>query len=167
MSGLAIDSSSGPFRGRLYTVWPDARYNHQTQILMSLSKDKGKTWSSPKMIGNDSTDHDPNKQPNSYMPAIAVNRDGVIGISWYDRRDNPDNIGYYERFVASLDGGATWLPSVRVSTSPNLAATKDIRGETAGLTADAKGEFHPVWIDNRTGTPQMWTAAIKVLGRVR
>lgn len=166
MSGLAIDSSSGPLRGRLYAVWPDARYNHQTQILMSFSRDKGKTWSSPKVIGNDSTNHDPNKQPNNYMPAIAVNRDGVVGISWYDRRDNPDNIGYYERFVASLDGGATWLPSVRVSTSPNLASTKDIRGETGGLTADAKGEFHPVWIDNRTGIPQMWTAAVKVLGRV-
>jgi hypothetical protein len=54
------------------------------------------------------------------MPAIAVNNDGVVAVAWYDRRDNPDNLGYFERLSASLDGGVTWLPSIRVSANANL-----------------------------------------------
>jgi len=34
---------------------------------------------------------------------------------WYDRRDQPDNLGYDIRFSASLDGGESFLPSVLVS----------------------------------------------------
>ena len=37
-------------------------------------------------------------------------------------------------------------------------------GHTAGMAADANGAFHPVWIDNRTGLPQMWTAPVTVAG---
>jgi hypothetical protein len=39
-------------------------------------------------------------------------------------------------------------------------------GETAGLTADASGAFHALWIDNRTGSRQVWTARIFVEGAV-
>jgi len=35
-------------------------------------------------------------------------------------------------------------------------------GDTAGLAADASGIFHAAWVDNRSGVPQMWTAAISV-----
>jgi hypothetical protein len=105
------------------------------------------------------------------MPAVAVNRDGVVGVSWYDRRDNADNLGYWPRFSASLDGGAMFLSSVRVSTAPNLVMDpKETRlngGDTAGLAADAAGVFHPVWIDNRTGTHQVWTTPVTVRGTVR
>jgi len=37
-------------------------------------------------------------------------------------------------------------------------------GHTSGLTADAGGDFHPFWIDNRTGMPQVWTARISASG---
>ena len=35
-------------------------------------------------------------------------------------------------------------------------------GDTDGLVADAGGVFHPVWIDNRNGVPQVWTAPVRV-----
>jgi hypothetical protein len=35
-------------------------------------------------------------------------------------------------------------------------------GDTAGLCADADGVFHPLWIDNRTGERQVWTATFRV-----
>lgn len=164
MPGLAVDRSSGEFRDRLYAVWPDARFEHRTQILFADSSDGGLTWSEPQIISDDSRSERPNKEANNFMPAIAVNKDGIVGMSWYDRRDNPDNVGYWVRFSASRDGGKTWLPSVRVSTAPNIASddTRKNSGDTAGLTADANGLFHPVWIDNRTGIPQMWTAAVQV-----
>jgi hypothetical protein len=67
---------------------------------------------------------------------------------WYDRRDNPDNRSYHARFSASLDGGATWTPSARVSTEPYAAgpvsrqsAFSGNGGDTAGLAAAADGVF--------------------------
>ncbi len=38
-------------------------------------------------------------------------------------------------------------------------------GHTAGLVATADSSFHPFWIDNRTGTRQIWTSRIDVTGR--
>jgi len=125
------------------------------------------------------------------MPAIAVNRDGVVGVSWYDRRDFPDESGWIVRFRASLDGGETWLPSIRVSEQPNNYSERStfplglyvqsasdaqsytiislgaygniiLGGDTAGLAADVDGVFHPVWADNRTGVAQVWTAPVTV-----
>jgi hypothetical protein len=35
-------------------------------------------------------------------------------------------------------------------------------GETAGLTADTAGDFHPAWVDKRTGLLQLFTAKVSV-----
>jgi len=122
----------------------------------------------PRIVSDDEGALKPGDRPNNFMPMIAVNRKGIVGISWYDRRDNPDNLGYCPRFRASLDGGRTWLPSIRVSTSANLVndekETRFNSGDTTGLTADASGIFHPLWIDNRSGVHQMWTTTVTVPG---
>jgi hypothetical protein len=149
-------------------VWPDARFGRRTQILLSHSDDGGRTWNTPRVVsdGPDSS----SAGPNELMPMVAVNRDGIVAVSWYDRRDNPDNLGYWPRLRASLDGGATWLESVRVSSEPNRLTAKDVHlngGDTAGLAADADGRFHLVWIDNRTGVAQAWASAVEVKGSVR
>jgi hypothetical protein len=167
---LALDQSSGPFRGRLYAAWPDTHADRRAQIFLAFSDDGGGSWSAPRIVSDDAHSLKPDDRPNEFMPMLAVNKKGLVGISWYDRRDNPDNIGYFARFAASLDGGGTWLPSVRVSSHANLMEPGDIRfngGDTAGLVADADGVFHPLWIDNRTGIHQMWTATVVVRGIVR
>ena len=61
------------------------------------------------------------------------------------------------------------LSSVRISTAANEMQSGETRlngGDTAGLGADASGVFHPVWIDNHTGVPQVWTASVAVRGTV-
>ena len=163
MPALAVDRSRGPFRSRLYAVWPDAREDHHARILFSSSVDHGHTWTPPVVV--DDSGRGTNDRANNFMPAVAVNDHGVVGVSWYDRRDAPDNLGYCVRFRASLDAGQTWLPSVRVSTADhvdNAGESRKNSGDTAGLAADADGAFHPVWIDNRSAIPQMWTAMVKV-----
>lgn len=169
MSSLAVDRGSGPFKRRLYVAWPDARTDRHTQIFLASSDDLGRTWTAPRAVNDDTATLAGGDRPNHFMPMVAVNKAGVVGVAWYDRRDNPDNLGYFQRFSASLDGGATWLPSIRVSSSANLPEAGDKRfngGDTAGLTADADGVFHPLWIDNRTGVHQMWTATVGVRGSV-
>jgi hypothetical protein len=194
---LAVDSSKGPFRDRLYAVWPDLR-SGRSEIFLSTSSDKGKSWSPPLTVNDDLAWPAPTIGPDDILPVVAVNAAGVVGVSWYDRRDHPENLGWTVRFTASYDGGETFLPSVAVSNagrdplkSPKFplevfvtgGAKKSewvkgatIRagmspggfffngGHTAGLAADAGGAFHPFWIDNSTGTAQLWTAAVSVDG---
>jgi hypothetical protein len=116
---LAVDSSDGPFKDRLYLVWPDVNTGRM-QISFAYSSDKGETWSKPKHVNDDQTFDvlDPARGPDDFMPTVATNRDGVVGVAWYDRRESEDNLGWHVRFSASLDGGETFLPSVRVSEAP-------------------------------------------------
>ena len=165
---IAVDTSRGAHRGRLYVAWADYATG-RGQILLTHSDDSGESWTAPRMINDDSTSRSPNGGPDHSMATIAVNRDGVVGVMWYDRRDFPHKDGYTPRFAASLDGGITFAKSVPVSTAPNaLSAQKGSDhhpngGDTAGLTAAADGRFHAIWIDNRTGIQQVWTAAVSIV----
>ena len=38
-------------------------------------------------------------------------------------------------------------------------------GHNGAFAADAAGDFHPMWIDNRTGPYQVWTATVHVNGK--
>src|SRR6266496_105510 len=187
---LAVDSSSGPFKDRLYAVWSDLR-SGRVEVWLSHSVDGGKTWSVPIAVSDDAPRSNDNG-PDDCMPTVAVNSRGVVGVMWYDRRDTTQNIGYWPRFSASLDGGETFLPSVKVSEAPNsfdrrpillfghrgISANKgslavnigvnEVQfrgGDTAGLAASVDGVFHPLWVDNRTGIAQVWTASVSVNDR--
>ncbi|HUR57673.1 MAG TPA: sialidase family protein, partial [Opitutaceae bacterium] len=161
---MAIDGSSGAFKDRVYIAWPDRR-NGRSQVHFTYSTDKGVTWAPSRVV----TDNPASDQNDTFMPTVAVNKDGVLGLLWYDRRDNPDNRSYYARFSASLDGGTSWLPSVRVSTAQfgagevaKKSAFAGNGGDTAGLAPAADGSFHPVWIADVKDVPQMFTARIDV-----
>ena len=184
---LAVDATSGPHAGRLYVAWPDRRAGH-ADILFASSSDGGRRWTSSRIV----SDAPAGTETDQFMPAIAVSRDGTVGLTWYDRRDRPDNLGWEVRFAASVDGGTTWTPSVRVSPegsrfppgttrarppAPPQPSPRDqvnagrdsfrfMGGDTAGLVADAAGDFHAVWVDNHSGVPQLWTARIQVRGAV-
>lgn len=211
---LAIDRSAGPFAGRLHVVWGDVR-SGRSQVLLSRSADGGRTWSAPVVVSDNPevvareqrTARSPadaldGSAPDAFMPNVAVNPAGVVGVSWHDRR--PDGVlgdtaqGWYVRFAASHDGGESFMPSVRVSEAPfrtDLASPTQLfprssgggaredwarggpiridfnvdrfysnAGDTGGLTAASDGTFHPLWIDTRTGVPQLWTTRIRVEG---
>ncbi len=134
MAYLGADPGSAAFKDRLYAVWPDQRSGRQ-EILIAHSTDKGKTWSKPRTVNDDPAPFDPASPRDHLMPTVAVNRDGVVGVAWYDRRDNPDNLGWWVRFRASLDGGETFLPSVRVSEAPMQFGASDrwtVQGSASG-----------------------------------
>jgi hypothetical protein len=115
LPSLAVDGSDGPFRDRLYLTWPDRR-SGRCEILLAWSVDKGDTWSKPIVINDDQSPKDRDRSRNHMLPAVAVNPSGVVGVYWYDRRDASDNVrGWSARFAASLDGGETFTPSVRLS----------------------------------------------------
>jgi hypothetical protein len=197
---IGVDVSNTAFKDRLYVTFADER-SGRFEIYLAMSSDTGKTWSRPVIISDDRT-WDNGKGPNNFLPSVAVNKDGVVGVMWYDRREHKDNMGWDIRFRASLDGGETWLSSVKVSEKPNVwtdttflftyaavsggatggyskkdPAVKgplsiDIStqgrqfnaGDYANIVADAGGQFHALWVDNRTGRSQIWTAPVDVKG---
>lgn len=191
---ISVDHTDGPFKDRLDVVWSDMRSGH-CDVRFSYSADKGRTWSRAKTINDEPDRNSPDRIADHHMPVVAVNNQGVVGISWYDRREHPDDIGWWTRFTASLDGGETFLPSIKVSEAPHehrdgerlpifvrsfgeagrfpsTTITTSIEldegeargGDTAGMAADANGRFHAVWVDNRTGILQLWTATVSVTG---
>jgi hypothetical protein len=115
--GFAVDRSDGPFRDRLYAVWSNT-YSGGADIMLSHSSDKGKTWSNPIVVNDDRQPFDPAAGRVHFRPLVAVNRYGVAGVTWNDRRDSSNNLDWSVRFTASLDGGETLLPSVKVSEAP-------------------------------------------------
>jgi hypothetical protein len=181
---FAVDRSASPWRDRMYLAWTDYRTG-KARVHLTWSADRGQTWSEPRALGTSVPEH-----AHTYQPVIAVNKDGVLGVTWFDTRASQDGTAYDLYFAASLDGGATFLPEIRVSTEtsqalgagnlqPTPSVFRDRRGvsrltfntpasrypqggDYMGLVADAGGEFHPFWVDARTGTYQPWTSRIRV-----
>jgi hypothetical protein len=111
---VAVDGSYGPFRDRACVVWPDTRFGG-TDILFSYSADRGQTWTEPIVINDDRRPMPPATAPNHLLSAVAVNNAGAIIVTWLDRRDAPDNLGWRTRMRVSIDGGETFSPSAVVS----------------------------------------------------
>jgi BNR repeat-like domain len=180
----AVDQSD-TFPDRIYIVWTDYR-TRAYRLLSSYSKDRGKTWSAAKPI-----DANVPEWSSQYQPMLAVNKDGVLGVSWFDTRNsvNHDDKQYDEYFAVSTDGGESFTPAVRLSdviSSPmgtgnvtpqasSFTYKNDTRvsflsavarwragGDYMGLTPDRDGVFHPFWADARTGTFQIQTATVTV-----
>jgi hypothetical protein len=180
---FAADTESKAYRDRMYVAWEDARHG-RPRILFSRTLDRGKTWSAPRVL-----DDAIPKAAAQWQPAIAVNKDGVVAVTWYDTRDSVANGKFHQYFAASLDGGETFQPTVRVSSEasnpkgegnsqllPNswvhegvislsfisAASRWGSGGDYMGLAADKDGVFHPFWADARSGTFQIYTAKVKV-----
>jgi hypothetical protein len=179
---FAADASRGAFRDRLYAAWTDTA-TPRTRILVASSSDGGRSWSAPVAV-NTEPGADPAKALDDYQPTVAVNRDGVVGVTWRRRTRNEDDAEV--RFASSRDGGSGWSPSILVSrpSGPVAGGLAKARlgpaddgetpasrreesykgGDTAGLAADANGVFHAVWADQRSGIGQVYTAAIDLGG---
>lgn len=136
-------------------------------LFLLTSDDGGETWKA----GGTVTDAPPGA--NAETPAVAVNRDGVVGVAWYDTRHDPRGECYDLFFTASLDGGATFLPAVRVTPEPScpqaserqrgVASRWPFGGDYSGLAAGADGRFHLFWADSRSGVYQIRSAAAQVI----
>jgi hypothetical protein len=116
---MAADHSSGPFRGRIYIVWGQMFRAHCT-IMAAYSDDDGQSWSRPVKVSDERPRLLPAQGPDAFLPAVAVNNAGVVGVTWYDRREDSTNRSDRLRFSASLDGGESWSPSVPVSERANV-----------------------------------------------
>ncbi|OGD34245.1 MAG: hypothetical protein A2V45_14720 [Candidatus Aminicenantes bacterium RBG_19FT_COMBO_58_17] len=115
---LAADSYSEDFKDRLYAAWSDVRFG-QPRILFSCSIDRGTTWTEPSLVCGDIPEW-----ASQYLPEVAVNRQGIVGVTWYDTREAETTDRCRQYFTASIDGGRSFLPAVSVSSEPSFPGSE-------------------------------------------
>ncbi len=154
------DRSKGAHRGRLYCSWMDVNTVGNTGILISSSDDAASSWSPPTPVGQQVPGTD---RFNQWLSVDAIR--GDVTLSYYDTQ--LDLTG--QRFMTdvflsrSTDGGATWLPDVRVTTQSSnehdcngLFPCPSINygnqyGDHEGLVSYG-GVSRPIWTDSRRNT---------------
>lgn len=137
-AGLAVDHSGGSYHGRIY-VMSTLAVRGRTAYQVLHSDDKGETWSRPVRVTHPRRTRRSDGTPalDWAFPQIVVNKDGVVGITWYEWQEDDSAVRGHLRFTASLDGGKSWLPSVQVSRIPFVLEKE--RPELATYAATYRG----------------------------
>ncbi|NJK83059.1 MAG: exo-alpha-sialidase [Saprospiraceae bacterium] len=112
---LAIDKSSGIHEGTLYYVWTANGITQKEaaglDIYFTRSRDGGSTWETPIVLNDDAL-----AGSHQFYPSIALNEQGKIVVSWYDRREDVDNVNTSYYMTYSVDGGNSFVPNFAVSS---------------------------------------------------
>jgi hypothetical protein len=143
---VGVDNSNGAYAGTLYVVlytWTGA----YLQVQVIRSADGGTTWSKPVPVAPPSDTHD------QFFPSLSVSPTGKVGVTWLDRRNDPNNIDYQAFAAISTDGGQTF-PNTQLTqafSNPDTNGTGDNwMGDYTGNTW-AGPDFIAAWMDSSNG----------------
>lgn len=141
---IASDERAG--NNDVYVVWQDARFNdfQRDQVAFSRSTDGGLTWSTPVRIST-------HNETQAFTPAIRVDKDGNIGVTYYDfRNDDPDTAALETDlwFTRLANGEQAWSEERVTPTSFDMRSAPDANGyfvgDYEGLSALGT-TFYPFW----------------------
>jgi hypothetical protein len=173
---LAIDMSRRPGKGPLYISWNDGVNNVTPDgypplagftyafgdAYVTRSDNGGMSWSTPVKV-NDNEDSS-GAPADHYLPGIAVDRRGSVGVCYYDRRRDPENFLIDRECASSHDGGQTWRnfritkESFAASIAADLLINPVYMGDYDGVAADTLGQFtgfRGAYGDNTRGNPDV------------
>jgi hypothetical protein len=123
-----------------------------TDVRLSVSRDGGKTWSAPRKVSDETNATD------QFFPWMAVHPNGLVSLTWDDKRLDPTNTNYDVFYTNTFDG-VSFLPNVRV-TSQTLPTGNQQTGiqDYSGMAVSADSVF-PVWSDTRSSAhPDVYVA---------
>ena len=153
---IAADTSNGPYRGRVYVVWPDQRLGDPDTFL-AWSDDHGGTWSEPVRVNDDAVGND----ADQFQPWVAVDGNGHVHVTFLDRRDDPNGMLFAMMLATSTDGGVTFGPNVRVSDGTYGPSNHGFLGDyTAATVAGGASAIVPLWPDGRHGNPDVFAMRV-------
>ncbi|WP_222983892.1 sialidase family protein [Flagellimonas meishanensis] len=165
---MASDTwTNSKFKDRIYFVRAVADGTSSQGVWLNFSKDKGKTWTNEKRV--DLFKNDLPSKAN--VPSVAVNKNGVVGISWVDGQHSEDQKSYDVYFAISKDGGESFQRPIRVtevSSNPRTEQNADVAnkfiggGHYLGITAREDGSFQLIWSDSRTWIFKLQTCQITI-----
>jgi hypothetical protein len=145
---MAVD----PTTGNVVVLYA-AQLAQGAKIQFIISTDGGASFSVPVTINDVSTGQ-------QFMPAVAIDSAGVIHASWFDTRNNPTSATQYDVYATfSRDGGASFAPNARVTSSLINAGSATFIGDYSGNAA-AGGFAYPVWTSGGFNNGQLQTAKL-------
>jgi hypothetical protein len=158
-SMAACKNPLSPYFGHIYIVYADNRFG-DGDIFFKRSEDGGVTW--PGTFTRKVNDDAKGNGKDQFFPWVSVDEDCKINVSFYDRRDDPDNLRFHLYFSHSTDSGATFSPNGRVSTVASTNA--QFHGGFVGdylqnaATIASNAAYHhdlarvmTLWMDTREG----------------
>ncbi|HEY5125649.1 MAG TPA: T9SS type A sorting domain-containing protein [Ignavibacteria bacterium] len=157
MPRMAADNSYTSTRGNVYIVYASAQY---PDIYLVRSTNQGSTWSTPVRVNDDNTTTD------QWMPAINVDKNGKIFISWFDSRvDTTANLLTKVYGTVSTDGGLTFTTNNAISgvsfNPDNMKISQGSGqayyiGDYIGMSA-TNNVGYAVWMDGRNNSLGSYT----------
>jgi hypothetical protein len=99
-----------------------------------------------------------------FFPSLSVSPTGKVGVSWLDRRNDPNNIDYQGFAAISSDGGRSFRPNWQLTTAfsnPNQNGGNNWMGDYIGNTW-AGADFLAAWMDSSNGIDMQ-----EVIGGIR
>jgi hypothetical protein len=138
--------------GALYLVYADPVSNRGFDILLTKSSDGGAHWSTPRVLNDD------NSSADQFHPTLSVQSNGTGGdkvtVSFYDRRDDPNNCLAHVYATQSTDSGATWSANARqTSAQSDFDGNPNGPGDYSSSTPFSSVVW-PFFCDHRTSNPQ-------------
>ncbi len=127
--GFAIDQSGGTFNGRFYIAYAAIRLDKPV-VMLSYSDDYGRTWQH-RLISNYL---DRNITKYRGATSIAVNKDGIIGVTWIEPESNS------QRFIISRNGGDSFETPISLS---NGVSTRVIGSQFFENHLQTMGRYEP------------------------
>ena len=165
---VAWDRTGGRYADNIYVVWDqvsggdaasgdDAASGRDaasaggaasaatSDIWFRRSTDGGHGWSDAMRLNDNDAPAPGAPLDDRMIPVVEVNRDGVVGVAWYDRRRDDTRRCWELFFTSSSDGGETFAENVPVASAPscpppthapvvrvhNVAADPDVKELTA------------------------------------
>ncbi len=167
MRMVADVNMNSSFKDRIYFVRALGRRGVHEGIWLNYSNDKGKNWTKDTRVDL----FEGSKPTKAIVSSIAVNKEGVVGISWVDAQHDPEQKKKDVYFTISLDGGESFQRPVRVSdtsTNPKTEGNGDVAnkfpggGHYLGITTKADGSFQLIWSDSRSGIFELQTCNVEL-----
>jgi hypothetical protein len=157
---IGVDRTDGPYGGSVYVTWFD-HDRGEGDVYVAWSRDGGANWSEPVRVHDD----DAAAMADQFYPAISVGPDGTIDVSWWDRREDPNNRRFDVFHTYSKDGGQTWAPNLKVT---DVASDEHhsrhqngmiFLGDYRDSASSARGA-HLVWVDTRHEKADVFVATV-------
>jgi hypothetical protein len=103
--GADLPAAASDAAGTVYVVWQSSAFSGGARdaIAIARSADAGRSWSMPVRASG-------NLAAAAFIPNVRVRADGLIGVGYYDLRNNLPATGKFQAdyWVATSADGATW-----------------------------------------------------------
>jgi hypothetical protein len=145
--------------GALYLVYSDpvasGSGSHGFDILLAKSTNDGATWSTPVVLNDDGSSSD------QFHATLSIESNGPGGdkitVSFFDRRDDPNNCLAYVYAARSTDSGATWSANIKItSAQSNFDGNPNGPGDYSSSTPFSSAVW-PFFCDHRATNPETST----------